>query len=177
MTQYGLGWALSSLDPMFASSGEREGGTARLEEAVAAFRAALQVHTREQAPLRWAATQNGLGYALTSLGQALMSSGDWEGGTARLEEAVGAFRSALQVFEVQTRERVPLDWADTQYGLAYALMSLGKWEDGTAILEESVAAFRAALEEYRVAGATDGIEMAEWYLQETEALLARRRTP
>jgi tetratricopeptide (TPR) repeat protein len=127
MTQYGLGWALSSLDPMFASSGEREGGTARLEEAVAAFRAALQVHTREQAPLRWAATQNGLGYALTSLGQ--------------------------------------------------ALMSLGKWEDGTAILEASVAAFQASLEEYRVAGATDGIEMAEWYLQETEALLARRRTP
>ena len=44
--------------------GERESGTARLEEAVAAYRAALEERTRERVPLDWAATQNNLGNAL-----------------------------------------------------------------------------------------------------------------
>ena len=43
----GLGEALEAV-------GERESGTARLEEAVAAFRAALEEFTRERAPLQWA---------------------------------------------------------------------------------------------------------------------------
>ena len=34
--------------------GERESGTARLEEAVAAYRAALEEQTRERVPLDWA---------------------------------------------------------------------------------------------------------------------------
>ena len=45
--------------------GERESGTARLEQAVVAFRAALEERTeertRERVPLNWAATQNNLG--------------------------------------------------------------------------------------------------------------------
>src|SRR5262249_14239273 len=36
--------------------GGRESGTARLEEAVAAYRAALEERTRERAPLQWAIT-------------------------------------------------------------------------------------------------------------------------
>ena len=44
--------------------GERESGTARLEEAVAAYRAALEERTRERVPLDWAMTQNNLGNAL-----------------------------------------------------------------------------------------------------------------
>ena len=44
--------------------GERESGTARLEEAVAAFREALKEWTRERVPLDWAMTQNNLGNAL-----------------------------------------------------------------------------------------------------------------
>ena len=50
MTQKNLGNALLRL-------GERESGTARLEEAVAAYRAALQENTRERVPLHWAMTQ------------------------------------------------------------------------------------------------------------------------
>ena len=57
MTQNNLGNALWTL-------GEREDGTARLEEAVAAYRAALEVWTRERVPLDWAMTQNNLGNAL-----------------------------------------------------------------------------------------------------------------
>jgi hypothetical protein len=34
--------------------GERESGTARLEEAVAAYRDALKEYTRERVPLHWA---------------------------------------------------------------------------------------------------------------------------
>ena len=81
-TQNNLGTTLRSL-------GERESGTARLEEAVAAYRAALTERTRERVPLDWAMTQNNLGNALGSLGER-------ENGTARLEEAVAAFRGALR---------------------------------------------------------------------------------
>jgi hypothetical protein len=66
----------------------RWSGTARLEEAVAACRAALQERTRERVPLDWAMTQNNLGTALRTLGAR-------ESGTARLEEAVAAYRNRV----------------------------------------------------------------------------------
>jgi hypothetical protein len=47
----------------------RRPGTARLEEAVAAFRAALEERTRDRVPLDWATTQNNLGHALRALGK------------------------------------------------------------------------------------------------------------
>ncbi|MBI5155546.1 tetratricopeptide repeat protein, partial [Candidatus Poribacteria bacterium] len=131
MTQNNLGSALLSL-------GERESGTARLEEAAAAYRAALEERTRERVPLGWARTQNNLGSALSALGER-------ESGTARLEEAVAACRAGL---EERTRERVPLEWAMTQNNLGNALSTLGERESGTARLEEAAAAYRAALEEY-----------------------------
>jgi hypothetical protein len=56
---------------------------------------------RERVPLQWAATQNNLGIALSTLGER-------DSDTARLEEAVAACREALKE---RTRERVPLDWA------------------------------------------------------------------
>jgi Tetratricopeptide repeat len=52
MTQNNLGNALSSL-------GERESDTVRLEEAIAAFQAALEVRTRSEMPRNWAMTQIG----------------------------------------------------------------------------------------------------------------------
>ena len=53
MTQNNLGIALHTL-------GEREAGTAQLIEAVAAFRNALLVYTRERVPVNWAMTQKNL---------------------------------------------------------------------------------------------------------------------
>jgi tetratricopeptide (TPR) repeat protein len=131
------GAALNDLGKALARLGRRESGTARLEEAVAAFRAALEERTRERVPLDWAMTQMNLGNALGRLGER-------ESGTARLEEAVAAFRAAL---EEATRERVPLQWARTQTNLGNALGTLGERESGTARLEDAVAAHRAALEE------------------------------
>jgi tetratricopeptide (TPR) repeat protein len=131
------GAALNRLGNALQTLGRRENGTARLAEAVAAYRAALGEMTRDRVPLAWARTQNNLGSALQSLGER-------ESGTARLTEAVDAYRAAL---EECVRERVPLDWAITQNNLANALAALGVRESGTARLTEAVAAYRAALEE------------------------------
>jgi tetratricopeptide (TPR) repeat protein len=134
-----LGWALTQddLGIALATLGERESGTTRLEEAVAAYRGALKERTRERVPFQWATTQNNLGNALQILGER-------ESGTARLEEAIAAYRDALIE---RTRELVPLDWAMTQNNLRNALRRLGERESGTARLEEAVAAYRDALME------------------------------
>ncbi|HZZ26223.1 MAG TPA: tetratricopeptide repeat protein [Roseiarcus sp.] len=131
------GAARNNLGIVLGTLGERESGTARLEEAVVAFRAALEERTRERVPLEWAATQSNLGVALQTLGAR-------EGGTARLEQSVAAYHAALQE---QTRDRVPLDWATTQNNLGNAHQSLGLRESGTEHLHQAVEIYRAALQE------------------------------
>src|SRR5260370_41808009 len=79
-----------------------------------------------------------------NLGNALWTLGERESGTTRVEEAVAAYRAAL---EEMTRDRVPLQWAMTQMNLGTALRTLGERESGTARLEEAVAACGAALQE------------------------------
>ncbi|MBV8397372.1 MAG: tetratricopeptide repeat protein, partial [Acetobacteraceae bacterium] len=59
-------------------------------------------------PVDWAMTQMNLGNALLRLGER-------ESGTKRLEEAVAAYRAAL---EERPREQLPLDWAITHGTLA-----------------------------------------------------------
>ena len=105
--------------------GERESGTARLEEAAAAHRVALEERMRERVPLDWAATQNNLGSALQTLGER-------ESGTARLEEAVVAYRAALEEW---TRERVPFDWAGTFGNQGVALMLIADRTKDAVIAE------------------------------------------
>jgi tetratricopeptide (TPR) repeat protein len=136
MNEDGRGGLWHALALAASVLGEQTGESAWLEEAVAAYRAALEVHTRERVPLDWAMIHDNLGNALSRLGER-------EAGTDRLQEAVAAHRAAL---EVLTRERVPLDWAMTQNNLGAALQGLGEREDGTQRLQEAVAAFRAALE-------------------------------
>jgi tetratricopeptide (TPR) repeat protein len=132
-----IGFDQKKLGTALGTLGAREGGTARLEQAITVFRNALQERTRERVPLDWAGTQNNLGNALQILGAR-------ESGTARLEQAVTAFRDALQE---STRERVPLQWAVTQNNLGYALSTPGQRETRTARLKEAVAAYREALQE------------------------------
>lgn len=86
-----LGMALSTL-------GEREVGTARLEEAVAAYREALRGPQRERAPLERAITYYDQSNALLVLGKR-------EGGSARLEEAATAYRSALDISRSQEQAK------------------------------------------------------------------------
>jgi hypothetical protein len=62
------------------------------------YRDALKERTRERVPLDWATTQNNLGAALATLGER-------DNGTARLEEAVAAYRDALK--DKDARARAP----------------------------------------------------------------------
>jgi tetratricopeptide (TPR) repeat protein len=125
----GLGAALVTL-------GGRESGTARLEQAVAADRAALEELTRERVPLQWAQTQVNLGLALERLGER-------ESGTARLEEAVAADRAAL---EERTRERVPLQWAESTGNQGVAMMVIADRTNDAALAEAAVRQIEAAYE-------------------------------
>ena len=88
--------------------GERESGTARLDAAASAFRAAVQGGLREQDPLQWSMAQINLGVVLDTIGER-------EASTERLEQAVVAYRAAL---EEGTRERVPPQWALAQMNSA-----------------------------------------------------------
>jgi exonuclease VII small subunit len=78
-----------------------------------------------------------------NLGSALLALGEHERGTALLEQAVAAYREALQEI---TRARVPLQWAATQMSLGTGLAILGERESGTVRLEEAVSAYREAFE-------------------------------
>jgi hypothetical protein len=69
--------------------GERQSGNAQLEEAVGAYRVALEERTRERVPVQWAKTQAALGNALRALGER-------QTGTLRLNDAIAALRSALE---------------------------------------------------------------------------------
>ncbi len=57
-----------------------------------------------------------------NVGNALVRLGEWEGGTAKLEEAAVAYREALKEL---TRASAPFDWAMTQMNLGAALARLG----------------------------------------------------
>jgi tetratricopeptide (TPR) repeat protein len=158
--QMNLGAALGVL-------GEREGGTARLEEAVAAFREALQEFTRARVPLYWAMTQVNLGNALARLGER-------ESGTARLEEAVAAYREALQE---NTRERVPLQWATSTGNQGVALMLLAGRRGDAEMAKLAVRQIEAAFTIMRDGGDAPSAAFYEAQLPKARALaqkLAKR---
>ena len=109
MTQQNLGAALQA-------QGLRTGGaqgTELLAQAVAAFRSALEVITREQLPQDWAMTQHNLGAALKE--QAIRTGGAQA--TELLAQAVAAYRRALEVY---TPEVFPAYHARVQANLAKA---------------------------------------------------------
>ena len=84
-----------------------------MAQAVAAYRSALEVRTREQLPQDWAATQNNLGLTLQE--QAIRT-----GGSKRAEllaQAMAAYRSALEVY---THEIFPAYHELVQANLAKA---------------------------------------------------------
>ena len=66
---------------------------------------------------------------MMNLGNTLARLGEWEGDTAWLEQAIAAFREAL---EENTRERVPLAWCKIKINLGIALAALGRQEPGIA---------------------------------------------
>ena len=102
---------------------------AKLYEAAAeAFRAALEVRTRDSFPMQWAASQLNLGNTLNNVGKL-------EAGTASLELAATAYRDALTVF---TRETAPFDWASAQNNLGSVLLTLGQRNSDVGQMRGSV---------------------------------------
>jgi tetratricopeptide (TPR) repeat protein len=89
-----------------------------------------------------------------------------------LDQAVEAFREALKE---RTRERAPLDWANTKNSLGMALFELGKREHGTARIEEAIAALREALEECTADSAPHYHGLVSRNLSAAEELLSARR--
>ena len=142
-----MDWASGQhrLGMVLAFLGVRRLEPAWLEEAVAAFRLALEEFTRERDPVKWAILQAHLGLALSRLGSYKVS-------TQLEEEAVATFRLVLQD---QSRDQAPLRWAWAQRSLGEALVSLGRteqrtpipWKTGTMHFREALTAYRMALEE------------------------------
>jgi tetratricopeptide (TPR) repeat protein len=146
--------------------GERESGTERLEDAVAAYELALKERTRERLPLDWASVQNNLGNVLRVLGER-------GSGTERLEEAVAAYESALKE---RSRDRVPLDYAMTQDNLGTALRILGERRSGTGRLQEARRAIGLAWDVYREAAVDRYDTWFETRLKLVDDLIKSRRT-
>tara|TARA_R110002051_G_scaffold317556_1_gene398870 strand:- start:1664 stop:3718 length:2055 start_codon:yes stop_codon:yes gene_type:complete len=131
------GTAGNDLGAALVVRGERERGTARLEQAITAYTEALNDRTRDRVPMQWAMTQ-------TNLGTALQSLGERESNTARLAQAIAAYTEALKE---RTRDRAPLQWAATQMNLGNALQLLGERESNATRLEQAIATYTEALKE------------------------------
>ncbi|TKB92195.1 MAG: TIR domain-containing protein [Nitrospira sp.] len=119
-------------------------GTQLLAKAVAAYRAALKVYTRDQLPHEWAMVQNNLGAMLGEQGIRTSSTH----GTQLLAAAVDTYRAVLTVY---TKDQLPHEWASAQNNLGNVLREQGIRTSGTPdiqLLADAVAAYRAALTVY-----------------------------
>ncbi len=138
--------AQSSLGMALVREGERAGGDKALpllDQAVEAFQKALEVRTKAALPQDWAWTQNGLGLALWNEG---IRSGGGDKAIALLDEAVQAYKSAL---EVRTKADLPQDWAQSEMNLGVALMAEGNLVGGNKamdLFDQAVQAYHNALE-------------------------------
>ncbi|WP_292532938.1 hypothetical protein [Methylocystis sp.] len=159
MTQMNLGNALQRL-------GERESGTDKLNEAVAAYRETLKEITRDRAPLQWAMTQMNLGNALQTLGER-------ESGTGKLNEAVAAYREALKEY---ARDRVPLEWARTTGNQGVALMRLAERQKNAQTAATALRQIDAAREVMRAGGHAPDAAYYESRLLEARALVDGLKT-
>lgn len=117
--------------------GEQKGDSDAVEEAIAVYREALKIRSRDTAPSDWAEIQNNMGCALAMIGR----SGTYE---TNLEEAISAFQEALKE---STREKAPMKWAKTKHNMGNALRALGDRKKDNAILNDAVDAYSEALEE------------------------------
>lgn len=117
--------------------GSRVGSDAMIEGAIAEYRSATSLWTRERASLSWAQAQSGVASALRVLGQR-------RDDPSLIEEALRTYDSVLEEF---TREKTPLNWARTKNSIGATLRALGETRGDGALLEQAIAAHRAALEE------------------------------
>ncbi len=140
--QNNLGIALA--DQANRTNGARS--TDLLEEAVTAYRAALQIRTKHRFPNDWSQTQQNLSVALAH--QANRTTG--VKGTTLLKQAAKACRAAL---EIRTKTAFPNDWAMAQTNLGNILLDQAKRLPPTpaaTLLEEAATAHRNAMQVHTI---------------------------
>jgi hypothetical protein len=89
---------------------------------------------------------------------------------SRLEEAVAAYRAAL---EERTRERVPLDWAATFGNQGLAMMVIADRTNDGALAETAVTQVAVAYETMRDGGHSQGAAMFKADLTKAQAIRDR----
>lgn len=114
-------------------SEEQPGGDRILEDAIRAYRSALEVFEKDTEKTEWAATMTNLGNAFALLGR-------W-GNQQALDEAIVAYNAAMRV---RTFEAMPQDWAGTLANLGNAYYSRGANGDVTS-LHNAIDAYEKAL--------------------------------
>ena len=156
--QNDLGMALTIL-------GERESGTDRLEQAVAAYTEALKERTRDRVPFAWATTQQNLGNVFQAFGQHHL---DRQLEITWLQKAVTAYRASL---EERTQDRLPQEWAMTQQNLANALQNLAFREKSADQYPEIIKIYDALIKvrtreanpmKWALTQCNRGIALARW---------------
>ncbi len=105
-----------------------------LNAAVAAYEEALDLTSKEKAPLDWGKVENRIGQAQQTLGARL-------GDVAILKASIASFTTALTA---QTKAASPDDWAMAENNLGNVLYSLGFATNDQAVLQQSVDAFDQA---------------------------------
>jgi len=105
-----------------------------------------------------------------NLGKALLTLGERESGTARLEEAVTAYRSALEEW---TRTRVPLDRAMTTGNEGVVLMLIAERRKDAKTAKQALEQIEMAFATLRDGGHAAGAASFEAQLPKARALVAR----
>jgi len=100
------GGALILFGNALEALGERESGTARLEGAVIAFRAALEEITRERAPFLWAQTTENVALVEAALGEKTGDRGRFRAALAACEAALAEYRRAGAAFYIEKTTRL-----------------------------------------------------------------------
>ena len=105
-----------------------------------------------------------------NLGNALQTLGARESGTARLQEAVAAYRAALEEY---TRERVPLDWAMSLGNQGVAMKSIAERTNDAVLAKKAFEQIITAYETMRSGGHGPFADYYEEQLSEARSLLDR----
>ncbi|MBF2095642.1 MAG: CHAT domain-containing protein [Synechococcales cyanobacterium K44_A2020_017] len=129
-----------------------------LEQAIAAYKLALEIYTRKAFPEQWARIQSLLGSAYRSQGSRVEN----------LEQAITTYNLALEVY---TREAFPEQWAMTQNYLGNAYRE-GLHGNRAENLEQAIAAYKLALEVY-----TRETFPEQWATTQTKLGYAYRKKP
>jgi hypothetical protein len=105
-----------------------------------------------------------------NLGNALRILGERESGTAWLEEAVSAYREALQE---NTRARVPLEWAKSTGSQGVALMLLAERRGDAKMAKLAIQQIEAAFTTSRDGGDAPSAALYEAQLLKARALAGK----